>query len=126
MELTLVYVDRHSSDESQLGCRNEAACVPGNGVRFECNHNNNSWKPKNRMSVLILDNGASTIKAGIMNSQDDNPVDSTVPHIVPNAIVRSKGDKQLYIGPQIRDCRDYFGLHYRLPFDKVAKIPYYG
>jgi len=39
--------------------------------------------------------------------------------VIPNAIVRSKGDKATYFGHQLARCRDYSGLHYRLPFEKV-------
>jgi len=39
--------------------------------------------------------------------------------IISNAIVRSKGDKRMYIGPEIDSCQDFFALHYRLAFEKV-------
>lgn len=39
--------------------------------------------------------------------------------MIPNAIVRSKGDKTTYFGHQLARCRDYSALHYRLPFEKV-------
>ncbi|OJA12187.1 hypothetical protein AZE42_03943, partial [Rhizopogon vesiculosus] len=38
--------------------------------------------------------------------------------LIPNAIVRSKGDKTTYFGHQLQRCRDYSALHYRLPFEK--------
>jgi hypothetical protein len=38
---------------------------------------------------------------------------------VPNAIVRSKGDRATYFGHELERCRDYASLHYRLPFEKV-------
>ncbi|KAG8902331.1 Actin- protein 6 [Tulasnella sp. 403] len=63
----------------------------------------------NSPPVLVLDNGASTIKAGVKTDEAK---------IIPNAIARSKGDKRMYIGPDIENCRDYFALHYRLPFEK--------
>ncbi|KAG8928772.1 Actin- protein 6 [Tulasnella sp. 418] len=62
--------------------------------------------------VLVLDNGASTIKAGYASSESDAPMS------IPNAIVRSKADKKMYIGPDMINCHDYFALHYRLPFDR--------
>ncbi|CAG8443738.1 3405_t:CDS:10 [Scutellospora calospora] len=55
--------------------------------------------------VLVLDNGANTIKAGYaFNSQP--------------RVTRGKGDKKTYIGEQISSCTDFSGLYYRLPFEK--------
>ncbi|KAF8182292.1 actin-related protein Arp6 [Pholiota molesta] len=63
------------------------------------------------MPAIVLDNGASTIKAGIVGYD-------TEPRVISNAIVRSKGDKATYFGHEITQCRDYSSLHYRLPFEK--------
>ncbi|KAN0074661.1 Actin family [Tylopilus felleus] len=63
------------------------------------------------VATVVLDNGGSTIKAGVVGS------DETV-RIIPNAVVRSKGDKTTYIGHEIARCRDFSSLHYRLPFEK--------
>ncbi|KAF8157920.1 actin-related protein Arp6 [Crassisporium funariophilum] len=61
--------------------------------------------------VILLDNGASTIKVGIAEEDPE-------PRIVPNAVVRSKGDKMTYFGHEMAKCKDYSSLHYRLPFEK--------
>uniref|UniRef100_A0A8H7XR10 Actin-like protein ARP6 n=1 Tax=Psilocybe cubensis TaxID=181762 RepID=A0A8H7XR10_PSICU len=58
--------------------------------------------------VIVLDNGASTIKVGL----------GPEPRIISNAVVRSKGDKMSYFGHEIARCEDYSSLHYRLPFEK--------
>ena len=42
--------------------------------------------------------------------------------IIPNAVVRSKGDKRIYFGHEVEYCVDYSSLHYRLPFEKVRPI----
>ncbi|CCL99741.1 uncharacterized protein FIBRA_01763 [Fibroporia radiculosa] len=63
-------------------------------------------------SLVVVDNGAHTIKAGVVGTHGINP------RIVPNAIVRSKGDKQTYIGHESDKCSDFSSLHYRLPFEK--------
>ncbi|GLB38716.1 putative actin family protein [Lyophyllum shimeji] len=64
--------------------------------------------------VVVLDNGAYTIKAGIsVGGQEQEP-----PRIIPNAVVRSKGDKMTYFGHEFARCKDYSSLHYRLPFEK--------
>ncbi|KAF7353975.1 Actin-like protein ARP6 [Mycena venus] len=67
------------------------------------------------MVVLVLENGASTIKAGLVDhsSTDD-------PRIIANAVVRSKGDKTTYIGHELESCKDYSSLSYRLPLEKAC------
>ncbi|KAG6900146.1 hypothetical protein C0993_002295 [Termitomyces sp. T159_Od127] len=62
--------------------------------------------------VVVLDNGASTIKAGFANRKDQRP------RIIPNAVVRSKGDKMTYFGHEFVKCKDYSSLNYRLPLEK--------
>ncbi|PBK97242.1 Actin/actin-like protein [Armillaria gallica] len=57
--------------------------------------------------TVILDNGASTIKAGI----SDNPA-----LLVPNAIARNKSTT--YFGHELLRCTDHASLTYRLPLDK--------
>jgi actin-related protein len=69
-------------------------------------------------SVIVLDNGAATIKVGVAN-QSPKQSTSQGPRIVPNAVVRSKRDKLTYFGHEFDACRDYSSLHYRLPFEKV-------
>ncbi|KAF9465310.1 actin-related protein Arp6 [Collybia nuda] len=63
-------------------------------------------------SVIVLDNGASTIKVGLADRQLGEP------RLIPNAVVRSKGDKTTYFGHELENCKDYSSLHYRLPFEK--------
>ena len=78
--------------------------------------------------LFLLDNGAHSIKFG----HDHEPMyfilfffpknKKIIPHslsVVPNAVVRSKGDKQTYYGHEIPFCQDKSSLHYRLPFEKV-------
>ena len=42
--------------------------------------------------------------------------------VIPNAVVRSKGDRKTYFGHEIAKCKDYSSLHYRLPFEKVCYL----
>ncbi|KAF9257152.1 actin-related protein Arp6 [Marasmius fiardii PR-910] len=69
---------------------------------------------KNFSGTIVLDNGGHTIKAGLVTSHDKKPY----PHLIPNAIVRSKGDKTTYFGHELEKCKDYSSLHYRLPLEK--------
>lgn len=81
--------------------------------------------------VVVVDNGASTIKAGIAIA-DEEPryvlqIYITVgdhadqmARLITNALVRSKGDKTTYFGHEFERCKDYSSLHFRLPFEKVS------
>ncbi|KAF8739517.1 hypothetical protein AX14_009296 [Amanita brunnescens Koide BX004] len=62
--------------------------------------------------IIVLDNGASAVKVGFAGTTDGEP------RIVPNAVIRSKGDKTTYFGHEFERCKDYSSLHYRLPFEK--------
>ncbi|KAL1740987.1 actin-domain-containing protein [Schizophyllum fasciatum] len=61
--------------------------------------------------IVILDNGGATIKAGVVGVHQQ-------PFIIPNAVVRSKGDKKTYVGHEFAQCSDYSSLHFRLPVEK--------
>ncbi|KAF7319624.1 hypothetical protein HMN09_00302800 [Mycena chlorophos] len=55
------------------------------------------------MRVVVLDTGGSSIKAGIVGSGP--------PRVIPNAVVRSKGDKATYIGHELETtCVDHSAL----------------
>lgn len=62
-------------------------------------------------SSFIIDNGASTIKAGLSTAD--------TPHVIPNCKMKVKSERQRqYIGDQIDDCKDCSGLYYILPHQK--------
>ena len=71
-------------------------------------------------SVIVLDNGAATIKVGIANKVTEQSSSQGL-RVIPNAVVRSKGDKTTYFGHELAGCKDYSSLHYRLPFEKVRR-----
>ncbi|KAI0754785.1 actin-like protein Arp6 [Daedaleopsis nitida] len=68
--------------------------------------------PATTTTVVVLDNGASTIKAGVLGVHDEQP------RVIPNAVVRAKGDNATYIGHELAKCRDFTSLRFRLPFEK--------
>lgn len=85
--------------------------------------------------TVVVDNGASTIKLGVLSRghgeippkfvyaithQLDPRADAGVLRIIQNAIIRSKGDKTTYFGQEFEQCTDYSSLNYRLPFEKVS------
>ncbi|WOO80535.1 Actin-like protein ARP6 [Vanrija pseudolonga] len=61
--------------------------------------------------VLIFDNGAYTIKAGISGVDEE-------PRFFPNSIVRSRADKRLFVSDDIENCRDLSGAVFRRPFER--------
>ncbi|KAF9026471.1 actin-related protein Arp6 [Hymenopellis radicata] len=69
-----------------------------------------------RIPTVVLDNGASTVKCRAVSAHGE-PLPM---RIVPNAIIRSKGDKTIYFGHEFTTerCRDFASLSYRLPFEK--------
>ncbi|XP_043214148.1 actin-related protein 6-like [Amphibalanus amphitrite] len=61
--------------------------------------------------TLVLDNGASLLKAGLASHKD--------PLVMPNAIMKAKSERRRpFIGNQIDECRDASGLFYILGFQK--------
>jgi actin-related protein 6 len=65
--------------------------------------------------VLILDNGAYTIKAGYSGVDWE-------PRVFPNSIARSRAEKKVYVADEIDNCRDLSGIVYRRPFERVSYI----
>lgn len=65
--------------------------------------------------VLILDNGANSIKAGYAHE----PVDSV--RVIPNSIANSKLLKRTFIADELeKNCKDYEALTSRNAFEKVG------
>jgi actin-related protein 6 len=65
--------------------------------------------------TLVLDNGAYTIKAGLVASQEPTYNDCRV---IPNCITRSTRDKCTYVGAELDDCKDFGELAFRRPVEK--------
>ncbi|CAG7837909.1 unnamed protein product, partial [Allacma fusca] len=63
------------------------------------------------LPVVVLDNGASTMKLGLATDSR--------PRVIPNCISKTKSERRRpFIGNQIDDCRDTSGLFFMLPFQK--------
>jgi len=71
--------------------------------------------------TLVIDNGSYTIKAGFAraNSSYDDC------HIIPNCIARSR-DRRVLVGTQLESCRDYGGMAFRRPVEKVRSSQFLG
>jgi actin-related protein 6 len=63
--------------------------------------------------VLILDNGAYNIKAGVAGIEGE-------PRIIPNSIARSRAEKKVYVADEVESCKDLSSLAYRRPFERVS------
>ncbi|RSM00807.1 hypothetical protein CEP52_008923 [Fusarium oligoseptatum] len=85
------------------------------------NLNKASWRedekakpapPKAPTTTLVLDNGADTIKAGLVR---DGKIDE--PRIIPNYIARDRARK-VYVASEIEKCRDFGEIQFRRPVEK--------
>jgi actin-related protein 6 len=63
--------------------------------------------------TLVLDNGAYTIKSGIVAQDTETPA----PNIIPNSLARDR-DKKVYIGSQLSSCKDFGEIVFRRPVEK--------
>ena len=75
-------------------------------------------KPKR---VLIVDNGAHTIKVGFVD-------DPSSFRLFSNYIYKVKQDRKqqkIYISNQINDCKDLSSCTYRNPFERVSQVSYW-
>lgn len=72
--------------------------------------------PSPPSKTLIVDNGASTIKAGFVTA-DSGDASHLQPRIVPNCIARDRS-KKTYVADEIEKCKDYSDLQYRRPADR--------
>uniref|UniRef100_A0A914D0S6 Actin-related protein 6 n=1 Tax=Acrobeloides nanus TaxID=290746 RepID=A0A914D0S6_9BILA len=63
------------------------------------------------MKTLVVDNGASTIKAGYSSEEE--------PSFIPNSVFKSKFErKRVFVADELKDCVDKTSLYYLLPFEK--------
>ncbi|KAH7078171.1 actin-domain-containing protein [Paraphoma chrysanthemicola] len=67
--------------------------------------------------TLVLDNGAYTIKAGIVSSATAEPSYDDC-RVIPNCIARSTRDKCTYVASELDDCKDFGELAFRRPVEK--------
>lgn len=68
--------------------------------------------PSRPRNTLILDNGASTIKAGLVRGAE---IDQ--PQIIPNCIARDRF-KKIYVASELEKCREFSEIQFRRPADR--------
>lgn len=66
-------------------------------------------QPPRPPTTLILDNGADTIKAGLLSSSS--------PRRIPNSIARDRA-RHVYVASEIDKCRDFGEIAFRRPVEK--------
>ncbi|KAI9887935.1 MAG: Actin- protein 6 [Watsoniomyces obsoletus] len=64
--------------------------------------------------TLVLDNGAYTMKAGLVPLSAETPPDC---NIIPNCLARSR-NKRIWIGAQLEQCRDFGEMAFRRPVER--------
>lgn len=69
--------------------------------------------PPRPQNTLVLDNGASTLKAGIV----PGPAASGEPRVVPNCIARDRY-RRVYVADELDGCRDFSEVQFRRPVDR--------
>ncbi|OSS53516.1 hypothetical protein B5807_00552 [Epicoccum nigrum] len=67
--------------------------------------------------TLVLDNGAYTIKAGLVSTHSASPSYGNC-SVIPNCIARSYRDKCTYTASELDDCKDFGELAFRRPVEK--------
>ena len=71
--------------------------------------------PPPPQKTLVVDNGASTIKAGFVTASDDPT--TLEPRIIPNCIARDRF-KKIYVADELEKCKDFSDIQYRRPADR--------
>ncbi|KAF2632366.1 actin-domain-containing protein [Macroventuria anomochaeta] len=68
--------------------------------------------------TLVLDNGAYTLKAGLVPTTSTTPPTHADCSVIPNCIARSTRDKRTYIASELDSCKDFGELAFRRPVEK--------
>ncbi|KAF2191008.1 actin-domain-containing protein [Zopfia rhizophila CBS 207.26] len=68
--------------------------------------------------TLILDNGAYTLKAGLLPTHPSKPPTYSDCSVLPNCIARSTRDKRVYVASELSKCVDFGELAFRRPVEK--------
>jgi actin-related protein 6 len=67
--------------------------------------------------TLVLDNGAYTLKAGLVPTGSEDPSYDDCA-VIPNCIARSNRDKRTYVASELEHCKDFGELAFRRPVEK--------
>lgn len=67
--------------------------------------------------TLVLDNGAYTLKAGLVSSSSADPSYDDCA-VIPNCVARSTRDKRTYVASELEHCKDFGELAFRRPVER--------
>ncbi len=70
--------------------------------------------------TLVVDNGSYHIKAGF--ATEEQTYDGCT--LIPNCIARTR-DRRVLVASQLDSCRDFGGMVFRRPVEKVLFPPFY-
>ncbi|KAJ4361507.1 Actin- protein 6 [Ascochyta clinopodiicola] len=68
--------------------------------------------------TLVLDNGAYTLKAGLVPTNSTSPPSYDDCSVIANCIARSTRDKCTYTASELDECKDFGELAFRWPVEK--------
>ncbi|KAF2204799.1 Actin/actin-like protein [Delitschia confertaspora ATCC 74209] len=68
--------------------------------------------------TLVLDNGAYTLKAGLISSSSQILPTYEDCRVAPNCIARSSREKRVYIASELEKCNDFGEMAFRRPVEK--------
>lgn len=74
-------------------------------------------RPAPPSRTLVIDNGASTIKAGYVATGDAD-AQPEAPRIIPNCVARGGDKKTVYVGSELEACPDFGEMAFRRPVEK--------
>lgn len=68
--------------------------------------------------TLVLDNGAYTLKAGLVPTNPTSTPSYDDCSVIPNCIARSTRDKRTYTASELDSCKDFGELAFRRPVER--------
>ena len=71
-----------------------------------------------QQQTLVLDNGAYSIKAGLVAAASPYPPTYDDCRVIPNSIARSSRERRVYVASELQKCRDFGELTFRRPVEK--------
>ncbi|KAL1892427.1 Actin-related protein 6 [Ceratocystis pirilliformis] len=82
------------------------------------NRRSQPFRPPPPSQTLVLDNGAYTLKAGLIaSSPDSDDTTHLTPRVIPNCLARDR-HKKVYVGSEVLSARDYSEMTFRRPVEK--------
>ncbi|KAG6026784.1 Actin- protein 6, partial [Claviceps citrina] len=68
-------------------------------------------------STLVVDNGAYTLKAGVVTTANGDQIQIPAPRVIPNCVARDRSRKT-YVASELSRCRDLGEIQLRRPVER--------